>query len=253
MLIYGVPGAGKTRLIGEASAVKSLIIHPPTDHTDSIRSGSADEWVVEDWSDMEEVLLYMRGEGAAEYDWLWLDSISLFQKSGLDDLWATVIEEKPTRARYGPDKSEYGINMDRLGRWVRHLVGAPGFNVGITAHPFWGENLEGEQHLMPFVQGRNMPEQICGYMNVVAYLDLVHEDDEGKQPKRVLRTWATDQYYAKDQFDAFDKGRLEDPTMDEILSRIEASRARPRRAAAKKKRPTAARRKKSSTTKRRRS
>lgn len=229
MCLYAIPGAGKTRFIGENPA-KTLIIRPAFDHTDSIRSGNADEWVVHDWPEMEEVLQYARHDLADDgYVWCWLDSVSLFQKAGLDDIWEQVLHEKPERGRYGVDKGEHGINMDRILRWIRHMVGVEAFNFGVTAHPFWAENLEGDPLLMPYIQGKQMPEQVCGMMNVVAYLELLEraddaDDDDDTPRRRRLRTWATDQFYAKDQFDALPKGKLTDPTIEEFAKRIEAAR-----------------------------
>lgn len=215
MLIFGRSGIGKTRLIG--GGPNTLIVHPPTDHLDSIRSGDAKEKVVNDWDDMTEVYEYLRHGGNANHDWVWLDSISLFQDTGLDDIWEGVIADKPHRAKHGADKGEYGINMQRLARWVRHMVALEGFNFGITAHQADLNDEDDNALLMPYVQGKNMSNKICGYMNVVAYLEMV-------KGKRVLRTTATDRYYAKDQYDAFPNGRLVEPTMAKIIKAIEASR-----------------------------
>jgi hypothetical protein len=158
-----------------------------------------------------------------------MDSISLWQDIGLDDIWETVLNEKPARRRYGLDKAEYGINMFRLAQWIRHIVGAQQFNFGVTAHP--ADLPEGGQYesdsrelLMPFIQGKNMSNKICGYMNVVAYLDLAKSKKD--PPPRILRFNATDEYYAKDQFKAFEGGKLLNPTMPEIIRLIEEAKAK---------------------------
>jgi len=220
-LLYGPPGAGKTRMMG--SNQRTLIVHPPTDHMDSIRVSGAEEWIVPDWGEMNNVGEFARHDGAKYYDWIWLDSISLFQDAGLDDIWSGVIGQKPHRAEYSLDKGEYGINMWRLQTWVRNMVGLRGFNFGITAHPQELENpITGEMKLQPWVQGKNMSTKIQGYMNVVGYLEVVHQD--GKEPRRVLRTWGTEKFEAKDQFDAFPNGRLVDPTMEKFEKAIAKAR-----------------------------
>jgi hypothetical protein len=215
-MLYGPPGSGKTRIIG--TGPRTLIVRPPTDHTDSIHGGDAQEKVVDDWDQLNDVYEYLRHGGAKDWDWVWLDSISLFQDHGLDDIWDTVVAEKPHRARHGADKGEYGINMQRLSRWVRHMVGLQGFNFGVTAHPAELASPDGDQRFMPYVQGKNMSPKICGYMNLVAYLEV------RKGGKRVLRTTTTDEYYAKDQFDAFPNARLVDPDMPKIIAAIQAAR-----------------------------
>jgi len=190
-MLYGPPGAGKTRLIGENPS--TLILRPPTDHTDSIRVVGADEWVIDDWAAMGEAHEYCR-HNPTDYNWVWFYSISLFQDSGLDDIWDGVVAAKPHRAEYGVDKGEYGRNMWRLGQWVRHMVGIQGFNFGITAHPAELEHpITGKLKFQPWIQGKNMSTKIQGYMNIVAYLEVVEQDGA---ERRVLRTAGTHAYEA---------------------------------------------------------
>lgn len=214
---------GKTRLLGTAR--NTLIIRPPIEHTTAIlHPENVEEIVVHGWNDMNEAGEYLRHKGG-KHNWVWLDSASLFQDTGLDEIWADVIAAKPHRAQYGLDKGEYGVNMTRLGRWIREAVTVDEFNFGFTAHPFFGVTIEGEPLLMPYIQGKNMPEKLCGYMNMVLYYEIA-EMKVGKEKvdKRVLRSRATSHYYAKDQFDAFKNGRMIDPTMPKIMDAIKAAR-----------------------------
>ncbi len=214
MLIHGHSGTGKTRLIGTGGK-GTLIVKPPIEHTDSIRSPGAEQWEVTDWDDMWEVHDYLRQGGHQNHDIVCLDSISLFQDSGLDDIFQHAVDRKPSRKEYDLDKGEYGINMARLGRWVRHMVGMPGFDFIVTGHSFAYDDLDGR--LWPYIQGKRMPEKICGYMNVVGYLEV-------KQGKRVMRFGETGDYFAKDQFDAFGKGRMVEPTLPKLMQTIKAAR-----------------------------
>lgn len=235
MMLYGVPGSGKTRLIGTGGK-GTLILRPPTDHTTSIRTAGVDELVVSDWASMEEAYSFLREGGAEEYKWVWLDSISAFQDAGLDDIWATVIAQKPHRKEYSLDKSEYGVNMHRLGLWVRQFVALANegrCNVGVTAHPSEAPDPtnDDEMTMMPYVQGRNMPQKICGYMNIVALLDLDRRD---AKLRRILRTRASDRYYAKDQFDAFPSGKLIGPDMAKIEAALGLNKTTKRRTSRRK-------------------
>ena len=235
-ICYAAPGTGKTRLAGSSSE-PTLIIRPPMDHTDSLVpvGSTAEEWVTDNWHEMEEVYEYMKHEGDRQYHWLSLDSISIWQDSGLDDVFEdTVARKGPERAQFGPDKGEYGVNMHRLAKWVRHIC-ALDVNILITAHPFMSEDDEGDTLMMPYVQGKMMPEKICGYMNIVGYLK-VHESEKHGQ-RRVLLTDRAGKWYAKDQFDAFG-GKLIDPTLDKIEEAIERSRARGGKPKATRKRAT---------------
>jgi AAA domain len=220
VMIYGPPGAGKTRLIGTGGK-GTLIIRPPVDHTDSIITPGFEEWEVSDWAEMNNVGEDLHHDGAKDYPdgWVWLDSVSLFQDIGLDDIWEGVIAAKPHRRQYGLDQGEYGVNMWRLQTWIRHVVGIPGFNFGIVAHPAELPNINGQVKFQPWIQGRQMSQKVQGYMNMVAYLEVVQQD--GKEPRRVLRTRGTEDYEAKDQYDAFPNGRLVDPTMPKIVKAID--------------------------------
>jgi hypothetical protein len=240
IFLYGEPGVGKTRFVG-SSGEGTLILRPPTDHTDSIIGAPVEEWVIHDWTEMNEALEYLRLEGK-KHSWVWLDSISLWQEIGLDDIWQAEVQRKPSRKEYGRDKGEYGRNMERLAEWVRHVVGADAFNFGITAHVFEGETLDGELKYMPYVQGKNMSQKIQGYMNIVAYLEK-KRNDQGKVTRTVLHTDESENWVAKDQFNALagQKGRIIRPTVPELMKFVDAARAkaqpasRPRRS---RRRPT---------------
>lgn len=226
LAVYGDPGVGKTRMIG-SSPGKVLIIKPPTDHTDSMLPADrarVESWTISDWDEMGKALEYLRHDGA-EWDWVWVDSISLLQDHLLDDIWETTIREKPARARWGLDQGEYGLNFFRLAAWTRHVVGPDLFNFGFTAHCAQllpSEDGQADRKLMPWIQGKNMSPKFCGYMNVVAFLEQAKIG--GKDGRRVLRLNSSERFYAKDQFDMTESGRVVDPTMEKVAGLIEASR-----------------------------
>jgi len=218
LMLFGPYGCGKTTLIGEHAS--TLIVRPPTDHTDAaVRAGSkADEWVVEKWEDMDEVEEFAR-HNPTEYDWIWLDSISLFQDHGLEDIMAAVELAKPHRKNGPIDQGEYAANFNRIKKWCRHMVGIPGFNFGVTAHPAEIADNLGNVKLRPWVQGKNMSFTICGMMNIVAYMEVVQPKGDGK-PRRVLRLAETDDYEAKDQLHIGTNFRMVDPTMAKIMAAL---------------------------------
>ena len=221
-LLYAWPGAGKTRFIGQPG---TLILRPPTDHTDSIRIDGVDEWVLNGWEDTYEVEEFLRHNPDA-YEWVWLDSISLFQDHGLWEVFEEAVAKNPHRKQGPIDRGEYGISFTRLSAFCRNMVGMPGFNFGITAHPrdTAGE-VDADAKLWPWIQGKNMPFKICGYMNIVGYMEVVNQ--KGKQ-RRVLRLNETEEYVAKDQYDLTPDGRMVDPSMAKINAALAARKAKPK-------------------------
>lgn len=228
-LIYSMWGGGKTIYVGSGGR-KTLILRPPTDHTDSIISfykpeERPREKVIHDWAQMTDAAEYLRLHGH-EWDWVWLDSISLWQDTGLDDIWQAVIERRPDRdsLTQGKDKGEYGRNMDRLAEWVRTIVSMDTFNFGITAFPTTRLDAPGgERKLMPWVQGSMMSEKVCGYMNMVGYLEVKTSPSSGRRFRQISFNESED-YYAKDQYNAFKDGRLIDPTIPKMMEAVGKAR-----------------------------
>lgn len=226
MMVYGIPGSEKTRLLGSG---KTLIIRPPSEHTDSIDlPTNCSEVVVQDWSDMFELFREIQQGMHRDYDWFGLDSITLAQEILLEDVLGDAIARKPTRAiqkggimipEHGADQGEYKVNMDRLSKWTRDMVALAKegkFHFAMTAYPieYWDPDIEKEVWA-PDVRGKNMIKKICGYMNTVAYLK------KSKEKGEVLLTVDKDGFIGKDQFNMFPKlksGRhgLINPTLDDI-------------------------------------
>jgi len=231
ILVCAASGWGKTRLAG-TSPGSALFVRPPVDYVDSVLPADHSrhkEWVVGNWTEMEDCYEHLRHEGEEKYSWVWLDSISAYQDIGLDDLWDVIITEKPHRKRYGLDKGDYWINMQRLGRWVRDVAALSdrgAFNFGITAWPAElspsPEDSDIEQKLMPWVQGKNMSMKVCGYVNMVAFGNITQKGS------RRLQFNETDHVYAKDQFDCTDKGFMLNPTMPKLIEAVDAARAKKR-------------------------
>lgn len=233
-MLYSFPGWGKTSLIGEAAAAghRTLIIHSSLDLMPArIMSIPGVEQITADtWEKMDEALDYCRMQPNFPYEWVWWDCISIAQDVLLDDIWEATKLAYPKRnvktIAGGKDRGEYWTNADRIQMWVRHMVGANRFHFGIAAHPMEGQhpsNDEGGTLLRPFVQVKNMPEKICGYMNLVGFLEVMEKDD---QPLRRLHFKENPRFYAKDLYDAFPTGYLDNPSIDEIMQRVEKARGR---------------------------
>lgn len=238
-LLFGVPGVGKTPMIGEVG--RTLIIRPPTDHTDSIENPSnVMEIVIKNWSDQIEAFQYVHQEGWKEFDNVWIDSLSGWQDFGLRDVLEDAVLRNPVKrgiekggqiiAEFGADQGEYGINFTRITNWIQDMCGLASegkINFGVTAHPVdWFDPAADDTVVAPWIQGKGMIPKICGYMNVITYMQSVQR--ESKPPQTQLFSSGPG-FYGKDQFHAFPtlksgKRGLVEPTMDRILELFEAKR-----------------------------
>jgi hypothetical protein len=224
MGLYSLPGVGKTRLIGTLTEMypnRVLMVKPPTDHTESLSPEAKrllDVWTVSDHSELTDVLEYMRHDGGKDYDWIWIDSLTLLIDHCLDGMWDDIIAEKPHRAKFNLDKGEYYNNMVRLSRVARHLIGRDQFNFGWTAHTMDGEMPDGTELLVPQIHVRGMWSKFCAMMNIVAYYEKKTLDDGVAH--RILRVQETDGYYAKNQLGDLPKDRMVDPTMPRLLAAL---------------------------------
>jgi hypothetical protein len=241
MLLHADIGWGKTTFIGTGGKqYKVLIMRPPIDHTDSIIGSGVQEMIVRNWEEIFEGLEYVRHEGH-KWDWFWLDSISLLQDIGLDDVYEGVLDQKgpagsqarKAREQFGPDRGEYRVNMWRIGQWIRHMVGSGSVNLGITAHSFWWEPNDEvtPSALWPWIQGKMMPQKICGMMNIVGYGEVKTREVQGRsRVTRVLHTNKTEGYYAKCQYklpdgsSVFGDGDLVSPTLPKLVEMIDKGR-----------------------------
>lgn len=247
LMIHSYPGWGKTVIAASAAeaGLKTLIIRSPMDQIPKrALAMGAEEYVVTSWEDMS------GGDGILEhlrmaphgYEWVWLDCLSIIQDVLLDDVWQAVVAEKPHRGALTPagglDRGEFGRNMERIQQWIRHIVGANTFHFGITCHPAEQQhptNDEGGTILAPYIQGKNMTEKICGYCNIVAFLEVMSDEDEdAPQSRRRLHVRENSRFYAKDLFDAFPLGYIDDPTVAKLMAGVYGTNTKPALAAPRK-------------------
>lgn len=222
-LLYGDPGVGKSVLAcSAANEVPTLVVKSRSDNLQSVRNqgyGEAKVWEVENWNDMDEVETYLKYDDHG-FGIVSLDTITLFQELGLENIMQELIDQgKNHRKLYLPDKGEYGQNMNRLSMWVRNVKALP-FHFIVVAHAFvWQEDQQDEERRWPLIQGKGMPSKISGYMNLVTYMTAGTNDD-GIYVRKIHARKEED-FFAKDGWDAFPKGFMNDPTLPKLLSIIE--------------------------------
>lgn len=219
MIVYGEPGTGKSVLAG--TSPNALILNadgPDGPESARMHGSQADVWDIGSYADLDAAFTYLR-RGDHKYDWVWFDSISLFQELGMDQIMDDLVKAKPQRDPYVPDRLQYIENMNHLSKWVRHMKALP-FNFGITAHAMRIEDEDdGDVTYMPWIQGKQMPSKMCGYMSVVGRLYVGKMKGGDGKEHRILQTERAGKWYAKDRFGALGT-RVIDPTIPEITEII---------------------------------
>lgn len=230
MLVYAEPGGGKSVLAGSSSEVGNTLIlnADDPDGPESMRAMGYDPdiWEIKNYKDLDDALAYLRG-GDRGYDWVWLDSITMFQDKGLDDILTKVVAAKPHRSVYKPDKPEYGENQQHITRWIRHMKPLP-FNFGVTAHVMMmGTDDDGEDTMyLPAIQGTRgqLSSKICGNFSIVGRLHVVRVKGADKKitKSRRLTTEFDGKYYAKDRFNAT-LPYLSQPTIAKLVAAVNSN------------------------------
>lgn len=214
-MLYGDPGCGKTPLL--ANRPKTLILDADLG-SESAAGTPADIWEIETWTDLDNAYDWLRHEDHG-YEWVWFDGIGVGQGRLLTGIMEETVKKSPHRKVWAADKPEYGENLFRFKQFVQHMCAQP-FNFGITSHPWRFEDfVTGAEVRMPWIQGKNMPQTICGMMNVIGLLVIDDEDED----KRILRTKPHNDYYARDKFGALGAGVV-NPTIEKIERLIKAKK-----------------------------
>lgn len=214
-LIYGDPGAGKTRLAASASAVKDLqrvllidveagsssIENVYKDNIDVIRPG--------DWDELKQVLEVLLNEDHG-YQTVIVDTIGKMME------FMKPHQEK----RAGNNKFEvWSLLADDTLRFTE-MLHRTGMTVIMLAHTdSEKDELTGKVTTMPYFLGRKTGKEGPKIFDVIAYL-YVDKDDEG-EPLRVLQTEGYEGKVAKDRTDTIPV-LLGDPTMSKIYEYIKA-------------------------------
>lgn len=231
MMLYAHPGEGKTPFWG--TEPRLLLMDADDGYESAIASGSkCDRMPVHDYADLDEAYQYMKIESSKSpskraYDWCVLDSLTIFQERSLiDDLTADAHMMNPNQSPDVPGKREYGIDHNRICRYVRQFVALP-IHFGISCHVMIeSDPNDGSTLWVPSVQGKNMFSKVSGYMNVIGLLSHVPVLDKDKKPtgKSVPRILFRRQgkFYARDRFGVLGL-HMDNPTVPKITEAISPS------------------------------
>lgn len=225
LLIYSHPGEGKTPFWGTGGE-RLLMMDSDHGYESAAANGSKCYRIpVTDYVELQEAFDWLKnGGGTKEFDWVVWDSITLFQNRTLiDEIMADAVAENPRQEEFVPSRREYLINMNRILRYVRLFVDLD-INFGVSAHVLEDKDPEGGTKLwMPAIQGKNMPSNVCGYMNVIGFLGHTpFVNGTGGVPR--LLTQRVGRFYARDRFMALGQ-HIDRPTVPKVEELINAKRS----------------------------
>ena len=204
VLVYGRPGAGKTRLCATAPApiilsAESGLLSIADEDIPFLQITSIDE--------LNEAYSWIYGsEEAKGYKTICLDSVSEIAEQ-------VLVNEK---AAVKDGRKAYGEMQDRMSRLLRAFRDLPGRNVYFSAKMEKMQNEDGLMLYQPSLPGKTLSQGI-GYFfdEVFAYVNI--KDEDGNLV-RCLQTSSDTSYEAKDR-----SGRLsfyETPDLGSIFGKI---------------------------------
>ena len=204
VLVYGAPGAGKTRLC--ATAPKPFILSAESGLL-SLRNEKLPYAVISDIKDLTEAYAWFTGsEEANEYQTICLDSIS--------EIAEQVLSTEKASSKDG--RKAYGEMQDRMNRLLRAFRDIPGKNVYFSAKMERTQMDNGLILYTPYLPGKNLTQGI-GYFFDEEFALIAVKDSEGNV-NRYLQTFSDTAYEAKDRSGALDF--YEEPDLTKIFNKI---------------------------------
>jgi hypothetical protein len=222
-LVYADPGAGKTVLGGTAN--NALILATEAGTISAKRSGSSARVVkVPTWNVFEEIVRRARrgDERFLKPDWWIIDTLTEAQNLLMRQILEDAHEENKSRGIDTPQIQDWGVYQNRFKRVVKAINDLP-VNVLYLCHTMTDEDEEGNQVVLPAIQGKNgtndpltMSRWVCGTVHFYGYLKVKHN---GENEFRRLICKRSGPYFGKDRYGVL-LPYIDDPNMVDIEKRI---------------------------------
>lgn len=227
MLVYGLPGSGKTVLAGTADHHKvtgPAILLDIEGGRLALRKRSPKIKVVPITSmvHLKEVfdkLAVSMEKGECPYRTVILDSLTEMNKLIMIDIMKEVWRKDNTRDRHVPSKREWGVASEQTREIVRAFRDLPA-HVIFTCHLVEKEDeTTGRKSIQPSLPGK-LATDITGFVDIVGYLDVaVERKGQEKQLIRRLQVAKSRDVIAKDRTDELPDVMV-NPTITDIFDTI---------------------------------
>jgi hypothetical protein len=253
ILVYGIPGIGKTYLAG--TSPRCLILECGTgETTTNVSAGQkVDVWQILSRTELTDAHEYLRHEGHDDYDWVWLDGWSTLDSRLMQEQMQMVggmtTGSGKTKSELVPDKPDYLKVQSIISNFAQWFVDLP-INFGATAHVMLEDTKsfdeDGDQvaepMMMPQIQGGRgkMSQKVAAMVDIVAYMDTVtvktQADEEDTKEVRSLLIVGDGRHLARSRYGALDSrhGWLLNPTIPKITAEIVKGKNKPTKKVAKK-------------------
>lgn len=223
MLLYGLPGAGKTHFLGTAAdhpdTSPMLLIDVDGGYKTIRHKQNIDRIQARKYKEVRKVLLDLFNavqDGKLPYKTVAIDSLSEAYKIDLMDINKEYADANSKIEEDVPDQRSYykaGNHLTKLVRFARDLP----CNMIFTAHEAAGEDNFKRKTRYPQFAGK-MAIDVPGFVDVVAHLRV--EVKQGA-PVRYLQTMATETTIAKDRLGVFE-GVEEDASFPMLWDKFKA-------------------------------
>jgi hypothetical protein len=174
VVLYGPPGSGKTT--AAATWPKPLFLSAESGLL-SIRDKAIDVWTIDQWEDLEGAFKFLKHE-KHEYLSVVIDSLTEVQKK----LNEYIVRAFPNVKRGYTDlvsESDWGANIDKMRKLCRAFRDLPMNVVFITLNQ--DVEVDGEAVTRPALNGKTLPDELCGWVDAVIYCPGPQKDEEGVQ------------------------------------------------------------------------
>ena len=204
ILVYGAPGAGKTRL---CATTPNPIILSAESGLLSVRQSKLDYIQISNIDDLYDAYDYCTGsEEMAKYDTICLDSVS--------EIAEQVLKNEKDGVKDG--RAAYGNLNERMNSLLRCFRDISGKNVYFSAKMEYSTGADGVAMFRPSLPGKTLSQGI-GYFFDEEFVLLAEKNSEGVVVRK-LQTTGDSSYEAKDRSGSL--SLYEAPDLGAIIQKI---------------------------------